>query len=574
MQFIRAISSPTAHHMQLHRALLLVLTLLSACAAGGSTPIAPGGPAVSDINGSGALLIARFAATEQDMEISAPAYVRALSFDPDNAELRQQAFLANLLANTPETVMLAGRLPQNPAAIIVQANAAARRGDWMQAEARFAALPRQGLFDILRPLLVAWSRAGAGHAQEGLDILGPLADNSKFRPLYALHAVLIAEVAGLPVDGSKLLRLTQTDPGGSNLQVARALAGWMVADGHAADGEMLLRRMTEANEEMPLALPALLVALKARRKQVTSATDGLAEVYLAGAGALRGQDANEFAKVMLHLALDVRPNMTTARLLGSEIAVLTKHPERGLQLLLPVSMDDPLADVVRFRRAQLLDATGQTDVALAMMEQIAREHADRPEPLMRLGGMLRTKKRFPEAVAAYDRAAALVQVPNRSSWPLFYERGIALERAHDWTRAEQDFLRALDLAPDQPFVMNYLAYSWAEMGLNLPRARAMLERAATQRPTDGAIIDSLGWVILRQGDVTGAVAKLERAIELDAADPTINAHLGDAYWAAGRKLEAQFQWRRALALNPEPEDVGKLEAKLRDGMTSPVIRTP
>jgi hypothetical protein len=74
--------------------------------------------------------------------------------------------------------------------------------------------------------------------------------------------------------------------------------------------------------------------------------------------------------------------------------------------------------------------------------------------------------------------------------------------------------------------------------------------------------------------VTGAVAKLERAIELDAADPTINAHLGDAYWAAGRKLEAQFQWRRALTLNPEPEDVGKLEAKLRDGMTSPVTRTP
>ena len=197
--------------MKLHRALLLVLTLLSACAAGGSTPIATGGPSIAEVNGSGALLIARVAATEQDMEVSAPAYVRALSFDPDNTELRQQAFLANLLANTPETAMLASRLPQNPAAILVQANDAARRGDWLQAEARFAALPRQGLFDILRPLLVAWTRTGAGQAQEGLDILRPLVENSKFRPLYAFHALAIAEVAGLPVDGSKLLRRIRTN---------------------------------------------------------------------------------------------------------------------------------------------------------------------------------------------------------------------------------------------------------------------------------------------------------------------------------------------------------------------------
>jgi len=277
---------------------------------------------------------------------------------------------------------------------------------------------------------------------------------------------------------------------------------------------------------------------------------------------------------MLHLALDARPDLAAARLLGTEIAVLTKHPDRGLQLLLPVSMDDPLADVVRFRRALLLDGLGRNDEALAMMAQLAQEHPDRPEPLIRMGSMLRTKKRFAEAVGAYDRALALIGTPNRNNWPLFYERGIALERARDWPRAEQDFLRALDLAPDQPFVMNYLAYSWAEMGRNLPRARAMLERAATQRPTDGAILDSLGWVIYRQGDVAGAVSKLERAIELDAADPTINAHLGDAYWAAGRKLEAQFQWRRALALNPEPDDVGKLEAKLRDGLTTSAIRTP
>jgi Flp pilus assembly protein TadD len=90
----------------------------------------------------------------------------------------------------------------------------------------------------------------------------------------------------------------------------------------------------------------------------------------------------------------------------------------------------------------------------------------------------------------------------------------------------------------------------------------MIDKAMQQRPNDGAIIDSLGWVLLREGDSKAAVSTLERAVELEPQDSTINGHLGDAYWAAGRKLEATYQWRRALTLNPEPADAAKLEAKL------------
>ena len=69
--------------------------------------------------------------------------------------------------------------------------------------------------------------------------------------------------------------------------------------------------------------------------------------------------------------------------------------------------------------------------------------------------------------------------------------------------------------------------------------------------------------MLRQGQIQAAVNELQRAVELEPEDSTINGHLGDAYWAAGRKLEAQYQWRRALTLNPTPGDAAKLEAKLQ-----------
>lgn len=122
----------------------------------------------------------------------------------------------------------------------------------------------------------------------------------------------------------------------------------------------------------------------------------------------------------------------------------------------------------------------------------------------------------------------------------------------------------MKLSPDEPSVLNYLGYSWTEQGHELDRAQQMIKRAAEQRPNDGAIVDSLGWVELRKGDVAGAVASLERAVEMEPEDPTINGHLGDAYWAAGRKLEAEYQWRRALTLNPEPDDAAHFQSRLHE----------
>jgi Flp pilus assembly protein TadD len=180
--------------------------------------------------------------------------------------------------------------------------------------------------------------------------------------------------------------------------------------------------------------------------------------------------------------------------------------------------------------------------------------------------------RFSDAVSAYDRAIARIPHPGQNDWPLFYDRGIALERSKQWPKAEADFEFALQLAPDQPYVLNYLGYSWAEQGRNLSRAHQMIERALQLRPNDGSIIDSLGWVQLRQGETSNAVQQLEHAVELDPEDSTINGHLGDAYWAAGRKLEAEFQWRRALTLNPDPAEIPSLQSKLHEAEAS--ISTP
>ena len=140
--------------------------------------------------------------------------------------------------------------------------------------------------------------------------------------------------------------------------------------------------------------------------------------------------------------------------------------------------------------------------------------------------------------------------PATAIWPLYYFRGISYERQNQWPPAEADFKHALDLYPDQPLVMNYLGYSWVDQGVHLDQAFPMLRRAVELRPTDGYIVDSLGWADYKLGHYDEAVKKLERAVDLKPGDPVIQDHLGDAYWQVGRKLEAHFQWNHARDLDP------------------------
>lgn len=555
------------HARSFRRSILLALSLLSSCAAAGSsgatTEAHPRAPARSAVGGSAsAFLLGRFAIMAGDLDYAAEQFLKALAADPDNADIRHQAFLACLFAGRPEAARLARDEPQDQAAQLLLGDIDARNGNWDAAEQRFAKLPRQGLTQVLQPLLLAWAQYGNGHPDTALGTLRPFVEGDRFRALYALHAAMIADLSSRTLEAGRLYHVSQVAFGSMNLDLARALASWQSRQGHEAEARQTLAAIGETSQDFAMALPRL--QADAATRPIRKATDGIADAYLALAAALRQQDASEFASVLLRLALDLRSDLTAARLLSADLYDQGKHPEAALAVLAPVPAADPLAPIVDLRRAALQDQLGNTDEALHILGQLGAAYPDRAEPWTMQGAILRTKHRYPDAIAAYDKAVALTPAPTRANWPMFYERGIAEERAHQWPLAQADFERALQLSPDEPAVLNYLGYSWTEQGHDLAHARQMIQRAAEARPNDGAILDSLGWITLRQGDVPGAVKLLEKAVELQTEDPTVNGHLGDAYSAAGRKVEAQYQWRRALNLNPEPEEVAKLRAKLHD----------
>ncbi len=562
------------HARSIRRTILLTASLLSGCAASDASSRSAGSVAASNstyhVGAAGAYLTGRFAGRQGDMTRAADEFLKALSIDPNKPELQQQAFLSTLLIGRPEALRLARQQPDNPAAQLLLGDAAASAGNWDNAESRFSALPKQGLTQVLQPLLLAWSQQGSGHTDAALATLKPYVEGQRFRAVYALHAALIADLANRTAEAARLYRTAQTEFGTTNLQLARMLGSFEARQGQVNEAQEAVRSLLEVSDELAIAGPALKASVAQR--PVRRATDGMAEAYLALAAALHAQDANDFAVVLVRLALDLRPDFTAARMLSADVIDNGKHPNQALQVLAPVPADDPLIAVVRLRRAVLTERLGNTEDALRQLDAMAHEYPDRPEPLIVKGDILRGKKRFGDAVAAYDTAVGRVPNPGRANWPLFYDRGIALERAHQWPRAEADFQKALELSPDQPAVLNYLGYSWAEQGRNLARARQMIQHAVELRPNDGSIIDSLGWVQLRDGRHQGRRALAgargrARVRRLHHQRPSRRRLLGGRAQAGGavpvaagaepqprprRRVEARSQAARRRRNRPRP----------------------
>jgi tetratricopeptide (TPR) repeat protein len=224
--------------------------------------------------------------------------------------------------------------------------------------------------------------------------------------------------------------------------------------------------------------------------------------------------------------------------------------------------------------AYALNDLDRTTEAFDLLEELAASAPEGIYALVRLGDLLRHDENYEEAEKAYSRAIARIDGLRREHWALFYARGITYERTERWRQAEADFIKALELEPEQPFVLNYLGFSWAEMGLNLDRAKDMLNRAAELRPNDGFIIDSLGWLHYRLGEYQNAVVHLKRAVQLQPNSPEINDHLGDAYWQIGRQRDARAQWERTLTLELDQETKLQIEHKLKSGLPEPDLIRP
>ena len=146
-------------------------------------------------------------------------------------------------------------------------------------------------------------------------------------------------------------------------------------------------------------------------------------------------------------------------------------------------------------------------------------------------------------------------------------RGVANERLGNWQDAEKDFLNSLRVKPNQPYVINYLAYSWIEKGLNVEKSLSMLKKANELKKNDGYIIDSLGWALFKLKQFKEAKQQLQSAVRIMPSDPVINDHFADSLWMNDQKIQARYYWKYVLKLE-------KTEKKLKEQIKKKLIFGP
>jgi tetratricopeptide (TPR) repeat protein len=561
-----------------------IALLLLAAAGGVSVGILPQAPAARDAHEepaaapqAGAYLAGRFAQHVDDWKAAADYMNSALAQDPGDTTLLRRTFSLTLGGGRNEEALeLANRLlalePRTPLALLLLLADDAVHARWDASAQRLAAIPAEGVLKVATPLLAAWVALGRnGDAAAAEAALEPLAALSGLSGLRALHAGLIAELAGNREAATRWYD-EAVKGGPATLRVVQAAGGFYRRSGREDDARALLQAFSRESADSLLLDPASLMEEGdlGGKPAVGSAAEGMAESLFDLASALHQEGSEEMALLYSRIALVLRPDFPLARLMVGDILFGRGHPEEALEQYRAIEKDIALNWSARVRIAESLNKAGRADEAVAVFEAMAAEKPDRSDPLVRLGDLHRMGKRYEKGAEAYGRALARIASPEERHWTVYFGRAACWERLSIWDKAEADLTRALELSPDQPLLLNFLGYGWVDKGVNIPRAKAMIERAVALRPKDGYIIDSLGWALFRIGDYKAAVIQLERAIELKPLDPTINDHLGDALWAIGRRGEALFQWRRALHEAEEAEQIEALRKKIQEREALPL----
>jgi tetratricopeptide (TPR) repeat protein len=516
---------------------------------------------------AGQYLVSHFAQSQYDWKTAGDRLDDLLKQDSNNRDLLKRSMVlamgaGNLKQAGRRANELIARGDTDGLAVMIACLESLTENKPREAVKVLDRMPAGDVTDFVRPLLLGWAQAGAGK----LDT-----STLNTTSVHSYNGALIALFLNNKAEAGKFVR-RMTGNGTITPYDAERAADIFAAMGSDADALKLYKGISNQDSDRRR-LDKKIEALQSGKDikpliadaQIKSAQQGVAVAVFDLARILFQERSDATARLFANMALSLNPDMMEARLLLANALARNGRYDEALSYFANVKPSDPLYSEIAHAEADMLENAGRSDEAIKLLKSLFIERND-IDALIDMGDIYRAKQNYADALKAYNQAADKIggaKIPAHY-WYLLYARGMAYEREGDWTKAESDLKEALAYRPDHPYLMNYLAYGWADQGLHLEESLKMVQRASALRPTDGYIADSLGWVLFVMGRYTEAVPQLEKAVGLLPYDSTLNDHLGDAYWKAGRKLEAHFQWERALG-NAAPADRETILSKIEHG---------
>ncbi|MEH6756737.1 MAG: tetratricopeptide repeat protein [Parasphingorhabdus sp.] len=506
--------------------------------------------------------------------IAAAIYAEALKEQPHNQSLSSKAYLKAVEAGNFELAIqvirareLDGDIEQEMP-LLLFADAFARK-DYRAAETAALLLEAQPNLGFLAPLLNAWLATSS--SESPLTHLALAKDDKTasyyHREQFILHSLALGHE-------KNVLRLIDAlvDQNEAGMAPVRIIAARHFLAKNDEEQALRILARERSGPEAKMAGDIRAGNFKNLAQKITPKV-GTAFLMQRLALELGTQRAYFLGLVCAQAAARIFPDSDYGTLVLGEAFDNTDNTNAARAQFLKISNDSAFAVQAIGMEAAVYVADKDFSGAQQRLGQVIAKNPYEPELQILSGQILQLSGDPKGAADAFERAIALAEKrdsPDALLASYWLSLGGAQEQAGLWPQGLQSLEKANKLLPNSASILNYLGYAQLERRENTVAAVEAIRKAYELRSSSPAITDSLGWAYYVTGDHDKAVSYLELALNGEPKDPTINEHLGDAYWAVGRKYEARYAWRSAQ-LFADAEDAQRLADKIDIGLSSDLV---
>ena len=285
----------------------------------------------------------------------------------------------------------------------------------------------------------------------------------------------------------------------------------------------------------------------------------IAEVFYVLANALSSTSNYHLSNFYINLSKYLNPQFLSYQSVLAENFLILKKNNKAKNIYKRLAKTGSIYQWYSHKQIALI--LEEEDKSEKAINYLLNAYGDMKSDIYRtfdLANFLRNSKKYEKSIVLYSSILLKIEKEHKLYPKVLDRRGTAYERIKNWELAEKDLINSLKISPNDPYVMNYLAYSWIERGENINKALGMLRKANNLKKNDGYITDSLGWALYKLNNFLEAKKYLQLAIVLMPRDPIINDHFADCLWMNNKKIQARYYWKYVLSLDSAEEELKEI----------------
>jgi tetratricopeptide (TPR) repeat protein len=419
---------------------------------------------------------------------------------------------------------------------------------------------------IINSLIFSWCQVGLKEYSEAINTLKSLGKNENKDDIFKLQIALIHDLDGDYKAAEALYKEVAKDF--TDYTDILLAANFYERTNNTEKAKELYIKYNQVNPFEPLFVSDIkrLEENKPTNKRIVeNAKEGIAYILIQIADLFYDNGLFTEALIYAQMIHFLDSNFDEASILIGKCYDQFKKPKQALKYYKIVLETSRLYKEALFLQSIDLNKLNDKEKAKKILLTLSENEDNYLKSIIYLADLYREETRYKEAIEALNKVINTLETKDYH-WNIFYARAVNYDLNDEHEKAEVDYIKALELNPNNPSLMNDLGYNWIERGKNIDKAVELIRKSLEKTPSNPQTIDSMGWALYMQGKYDEAVDFLEAALEILPNDYLLNDHLGDIYYRLGREIEAEFQWNHAIEFCTDKKEIEKIKQKLAKGL--------